>query len=98
MENKQAHAPYNFIPFSNRVFLLPGEGQLPAYASFDRGRRTGEIYVTLTADTPVFVSDGGKAASGGEKKDPHFFRAPNGRFAIPGSTVRGMPLLVLGVI
>lgn len=78
--NQQAHAPYNFIPFSSKVYLLPEEEQLPAYASFDPGRRTGEIHVSLTADTPVFVSDGKE----------HFFRAPNGRFALPGSTVRGM--------
>lgn len=73
-------APYNFVPFSNKI--LRYEGAPPAHDAVDPSLRTGEIRVTLTADTPVFVSDGAK--------DAHFFRGPDGTLQIPGSTIRGM--------
>lgn len=74
-------APYNFVPFSTRV--LEYRGEIPAHDAVDPALKTGEIHVTLTADTPVFVSDGGKG-------DPRFFRGPDGQLQIPGSTIRGM--------
>ncbi len=75
-------APYNFVPFSNKI--LPYQrNELPAHDAVDPALKTGEIHVTFTADTPVFVSDG-------RKNDPHFFRGPDGTLQIPGSSVRGM--------
>ena len=83
-EERSAWAPYNFVPFSNRV--------LPRYASVEElphhdclypSLKSGEIHVTMTADTPVFISDG-------KQGKPHFFRSPNGKYAIPGSSIRGM--------
>ena len=75
------HTPYNFVPFSQKV--LEYKEDIPAHDSTDPGLKTGEIHVTLTAETPVFVSDG-------DRDDPHFFRGPDGRFMLPGSTIRGM--------
>lgn len=79
--NTIVRAPYNFVPFSKKV--LRYEGAVPAQDVIDPSLKTGEIHVTLTADTPVFVSDG-------NRDDPHFFRGANGRFQLPGSTIRGM--------
>lgn len=73
--------PYNFVPFSEKI--LEYKEEVPAHDSVDPDLKTGEIHVTLTADTPVFVSDG-------NKEDPHFFRGPDGRYMLPGSTIRGM--------
>lgn len=89
-EKEMVHAPYNFVPFSDKNPLLPyaSKEKLPAHDSIRSELKTGEIHVTLNAETPVFVSDGGKPAN--EKQNLHFFRLPNGEFAIPGSTVRGM--------
>lgn len=89
-EKKTVHAPYNFVPFSDKNPLIPYASmeELPAHDSIRADLKTGEIHVTLQAETPVFVSDGGRAAN--EKQNLHFFRLPNGEFAIPGSTVRGM--------
>ena len=56
---------------------------LPRHDRIDPKLLTGEIQVTMTAETPVFVSDG-------NKENPHFFRGPNGEFMLPGSTIRGM--------
>lgn len=82
-EEKRVHAPYNFVPFSDQLIVRYGSmEQLPAHNRIDPELKTGEIYVALRADTPVFVSDG--------REDPHFFRGPDGTYQIPGSTVRGM--------
>lgn len=77
----KVHAPYNFVSFSEKVLLrYAGPEELPRHDRMDPALKSGEIHVTMTADTPVFVSDG---------RD-NFFRAPNGQYALPGSTIRGM--------
>ena len=73
-------APYNFAPFSNRI--LEYKGDIPAHNSVAPVLKTGEIHVTLTAQTPVFISDGEKCAD--------FFRGADGKLQIPGSTICGM--------
>lgn len=75
-------APYNFIPFADPP-LLCGREELPPHNAIDPALKTGEIHFTMTARMPVFVSDGAK-------QDPHFFRGADGRFALPGATIRGM--------
>lgn len=82
--DKRVRAPYNFIPLSDKI-LLPYDSveSLPAHDRIDPSLKTGEICVTMVADTPVFVSDG-------DKNDPHFFRGSNGKYMIPGSTIRGI--------
>ena len=82
--DNRVRAPYNFIPLSDKI-LLPYDSveSLPAHDRIDPSLKTGEICVTMVADTPVFVSDG-------DKNDPHFFRGSNGKYMIPGSTIRGM--------
>lgn len=84
-ELRKAHAPYNFVPLpENKILTALAEGEvLPGYDKMDPQRKTGEIKITLTACTPVFVSNG-------NKNDPHFFRTAGGEYAIPGSTVRGV--------
>lgn len=74
-------APYNFVPFATKI--LEYKDKIPAHNAVDPALKTGEIHVTLTAETPVFVSDG-------NRDDPHFFRGPDGAIQIPGSTIRGM--------
>lgn len=83
-ENSRVRAPYNFVPFSSKV-LTPYESvrDLPRHDELRTDLKSGEIQVSLRAETPVFVSDG-------DKKDPHFFRGANGKYMIPGSTIRGM--------
>lgn len=97
------HAPYNFAPFSSKI-LTPAANKdiLLEEAGHDKirsDRLTGEIRVTLEAETPVFVSNGTREAD----KTLRFFRDAQGRFCIPGSTVRGllrqnMKILSFGVI
>ena len=51
-------APYNFVPFSHKI--LSYEDEIPAHDAVDPSLKTGEIHITMTAKTPVFVSNGGK--------------------------------------
>lgn len=77
-------APYNFVPFTERQPFMRYDdvNKLPAHDELRADLLTGEIHLTLTAETPVFVSDG--------QKDADFFRGANGNYMIPGSTIRGM--------
>ena len=83
MEGNKAHAPYNFVPFSEKLLIRYGSiAELPRHDRMNPALKSGEIQVELRAETPVFVSDG--------QQDPHFFRGPDGTYQIPGSTVRGL--------
>ncbi|MFD3157038.1 TIGR03986 family CRISPR-associated RAMP protein [Haloimpatiens sp. FM7330] len=86
---KYAKAPYNFIPFPEKIFyrhtLLKncenedkGIDILPKHDEFKLGLKTGYIDYSVKVETPLFISDGNK----------DFFRV-NGDYVIPGSTVRG---------
>lgn len=82
------HAPYNFISFAESPWLpYQGIDDLPPHDRIDPQRRTGELHITLTAETPVFVA-GEKGRSPGDAS--RFFRTPDGALAIPGSTIRGL--------
>lgn len=83
MAEHAVHAPYNFVPFSEKLLIrYESLDQLPRHDRIDPSLKSGEIQVELRAETPVFVSDG--------QQDPHFFRGPDGTYQIPGSTVRGL--------
>ncbi len=97
MPESIVHAPYNFVPFSGKKPFIRYNSfsELPRHDELREDLKTGEIHITLRAETPVFISDG--------EKEPHFFRGPDGRFMIPGSTLRGlirenMQILGYGVI
>lgn len=99
----EVRAPYQFVPFSNKVLIrYEDPSQLPPHDRVCSELKTGEIHITMTAETPVFVSDGAKNPETG-KQDPHFFRLPDGTYALPGSTIRGMvranmQILGLGIV
>lgn len=78
------YAPYNFVPFTERKPFLRYDdvSELPAHDALREELYTGEIRLTLTAETPVFVSNGAQ--------DADFFKGANGEYMIPGSTVRGL--------
>lgn len=72
-------APYNFVPFSNRVYEYPKEKKVKQNVVSDE-LLTGEILYEITAKTPIMVDDGtGK-----------FHKNPEGKFSIQGSTMRGL--------
>lgn len=93
-QNKEryAKAPYNFIPFPENIvyrhIILPKYKDkedkditvLPKHNVFEKGLKTGYVDYSINVETPLFVSNG--------EKESDFFKI-NGKYTIPGSTVRG---------
>lgn len=81
-------APYNFVPFYDKVYPYPKD-KLTAHNEAKDSLITGEITYEIKAETPIMIGDGDK----GSKENPHpehFFKDAKGRYAIPGSTMRGL--------
>jgi len=82
-ERNTVKAPYNFVPFAEKpIFRYASAEKLPPHDRWDPTLLTGEIHVTFDSISPVFV--------GATNEDPHFYKTPDGKTAIPGSSVRGM--------
>lgn len=82
---------YNFVPLS-RFMHEPKWGKCVSQDVPLKGGLSGRLQFTLTAHTPILV--GGERAVTGDtrRNDPNarFFQQPDGRYAIPGSAIRGM--------
>lgn len=78
-------APYNFVPLSSKVVFPEWGTQISIDKPFEDGV-SGTIEVEYTTKTPVFIGNG--------KKDNNTvnsnYKAANGKYAIPGSSIRGM--------
>lgn len=72
-------APYNFVSFSGSVYEYPKD-KLTAHNQMSEELVTGEISYEIEAKTPIMI-DNGKG---------RFYKDARGRYAIPGSTVRGL--------
>lgn len=72
-------APYNFVPFSDKVSRIE-QKELTSHAAMEDGLYSGEITYTMTAKSPIFVGDGSE----------NFYKGIDGVPTIPGSTVRGL--------
>lgn len=82
-ERKKATAPYNFVPFSEKVLWAKEDGKKD-FCAIDKEGFTGEISYTFTAETPILVA-------GAEKEDKkEFYRTAQGDYAVPGSSLRGV--------
>lgn len=78
-------APYNFVPLAQKIVFPEWASQISIDRPFEDGI-SGTINVTYTAQTPIFIGNG--------KKDNNpvipNYKAANGKYAIPGSSIRGM--------
>lgn len=93
-------APYRFVRTYNKIFY-PSWGQKQGKdISFDMpyiDSQSGQINITITAKSPIFVGNGtgkqqddtGKNKSDKTDKPQEFFNH-NGTYYIPGSSIRGM--------
>lgn len=71
------HAPYNFVTTHSKVM----EGKLQKHNEIGRKELySGYITYRMTAQTPLMVDNG----------QGEFYRRPDGTYALPGSTVRGL--------
>jgi CRISPR-associated protein (TIGR03986 family) len=95
MDARTARAPYNFVPIPNQIiWRYENAAEVPGHDVLDSQLLTGEIQVTVTAKTPLYIA--GRERSG-------FVKDARGRYVIPGSSLRGllrqnMQILGLGLI
>lgn len=95
MDLKTTRAPYNFVPISNQIIWRYGDAsQMPGHNVLDPHLLSGEIRVTATAETPLYIA--GRERTG-------FVKDARGRYIIPGSSLRGllrqnMQILGMGLI
>lgn len=90
-------APYNFVPLPDRV-VIPEWGPLISQdVPFSDGI-SGTISLTLTAESPVFVRNG-YSREDAEAKNMAYssFSNVNGRYFLPGTTVKGAIRSVLEI-
>jgi len=86
-------APYNFVPLSEKVFFPHWSEWVSHDIPFKDGE-SGEIEITITAQSPIFVGDSKEIADGKAKR---FFNH-NKVFYIPGSSIKGMVRNVLEIM
>lgn len=87
-------APYRFVRTHNKIFY-PSWGQKQGKdISFDMPHidsQSGQINITITAKSPIFVGNGTDKKKDGDKTDkPQEFFNHNGTYYIPGSSIKGM--------
>ena len=86
MEDAQVSAPYNFVPFANIICdYSEMEGEIPGHNSADPKLHCGEIDVEIVARSSICV--GNQIDDEGITR---FFRDVNGKYAIQGSSLRGL--------
>lgn len=87
---KFSSSPYNFVSLpAKAVYRYYGIEDLPSHSGFTspdgKDLLSGVVEYELEAKNPIIVSAGVD-----DKKDAHFFKGADGKYAIPGNTVRGM--------
>lgn len=80
---EKINAPYNFVPLSD-IVVIPEWGDKVSHDLPFRDGVSGELELTITAKTDILV--GGSQENG----NVHFFKTPDGKYIIPGSSLRGM--------
>lgn len=101
-ERGVAHAPYNFVPLSDKVVEAES---VPDHDRYYADRYSGYFTVTLTTETPLYIRGmlteqeaREQAADQSKHKDkPDFFQR-NGKPVIPGSSLRGMLRTLVEII
>jgi CRISPR-associated protein (TIGR03986 family) len=98
--------PYNFVPF-NEIAICPHWANAISHDLPFRDGLSGEINITLSAESPIFVKDGmGQEEAktyrdddGKQVKDYGFsFSERHGRYFIPSTSVKGMVRNVLEIL
>lgn len=82
-------APYNFVPLSNQIFKPEWGKDVSHDLPFQDGL-SGELHYTLIADTPLLVGGKQTKAVNGQPGEVKPFQLPDGRYAIPGSSLKGL--------
>ena len=89
------NAPYNFAPLADKVYF-PDWGDSVTHDIPFKDGYCGEIALTITAHTPILVG-GQQSRTPGQPGNVHFYTQPDGKYAIPGSSLKGMVRAVLEI-
>jgi len=94
-------SPYNFVPLSEHVFSPEWKDQISHDVPFSDGE-SGEIDVTITADTPLYIREGGlwnaDDRTNRDSKMHNFFSDNKGNCVIPGTSLKGVIRNVFEII
>lgn len=82
-------APYNFVPLSDKVYL-PDWGKNVSHDIPFQDGISGELHYTLTAETPLLVGGKQTKPGNGQPGEVKPFQLPDGTYAIPGSSLKGL--------
>lgn len=82
-------APYNFVPTSEWIHIPEWWKQASHDWPFEDGY-SGEIYYKLIAESPLLVGNQQTKLHGDQPGEVRPFKLPNGPYAIPGSSIKGM--------
>ncbi len=92
-------APYDFVPLNDWVHV-PDWGEYVSHDHPFRDGLCGEIHYTIVAESPILV--GGRQEKNTTTDRPntevHPYRLPDGTYAIPGSSQKGMLRAVIEII
>ena len=89
-------APYNFVPLSDQVHI-PEWGQAVSHDWPFQDGLSGEIHYSLQSDSPLLVGGKQRKATDRQPGEVHPFQLRDGRYAIPGSSIKGMLRAVLEI-
>lgn len=86
MQSNTITSPYNFVPMAENVFYP--EWQQVSLDQPTRGGVAGEIQFTVKSQSPILV--GGDSTESAQGRIVEFFKTPDGKYAIPGTSIKGM--------
>jgi CRISPR-associated protein (TIGR03986 family) len=109
---RTATAPYNFVPLPERVFSVAdgievGDEKIKPWEMHDRfvpGTHSGSIELTIETLTPLYIRSAVAQQQDGAWNDrdsrlrPEPYSLPDGRPAIPGSSLRGMVRMLVEIL
>lgn len=91
-------APYNFVPLNNEVFYPLWSKDISHDIPFEDGE-SGEIELTLTAKSPIFIRNNSSDKAKPSSEFCHFVNANGAKeYYIPGSSIKGMIRSVLEIM
>lgn len=95
-------APYNFVPLEDTVFFPEWQNRISQDIPFSDGV-SGRIDIKIEAKTPIFVRNGQAQLTEQEKKegkkgDDSFSHTDDGRYFIPGTSIKGELRNVLEIL
>lgn len=82
----QSVAPYNFVSLPSEARVIADKKEdLQSHGEINKEKYSGYIEYSIKNKTPLIIGKGKK-----ENEPIEFFKNPKGKYAIPGSTIRGL--------